>query len=105
MGTEIATLNPLHWSGPISFEACLQQLDDANKIDGKRPILVKIPAGFTTQEERFESVDAAIAHVHENDKKEWQRRLEAASPEERSKMLHAALKTTRKVCEDYEREV
>merc|ERR1712032_927509 len=74
---QVATLNPLNWSGPITHMECIHQLEEvkSHPDSATRPILVKIPAGITTWEQRYNSIDDAIAYVRENSPEEEQRKL------------------------------
>ena len=59
-----ARLNPLRWSGAISIEVCVNQLEAAmakNKND--RPIIVKKPAGAFAKEHLLESTNQAIVFI------------------------------------------
>jgi len=66
---ELAHLNPFRWSGPISFLEAISQLESAAETSS-RPILLKIPAGVTTEAVRLETIEEAILHIR-TVKVEW----------------------------------
>merc|ERR1712039_328707 len=80
-----------NWSGVLSFEKCIQQLEKTKEKEPNRPVLVKIPAGFTTQEQRFITVEDAIMHVKYNDPKAVKERQEKADAEEKKNLLRCEL--------------
>jgi len=57
----LAHLNPLRWSGPLSFEKALQDLEDVRAHDN-RPIIVKVPAN-TSHESSFANAGQAIDYI------------------------------------------
>jgi len=80
-----ASLNPLRWSGSISFKEAYKQLEEVQKHKD-RPIIVKIPPGFTSKEHKFGTVEEALSHLRAHDPDQlascqervdvWQRRVE-----------------------------
>merc|ERR1712110_348496 len=55
----LAAFNPLRWSGAISFADAMGQLEKAEA----RPIAVKVPAGFSSKEQKFATKEEAIAFI------------------------------------------
>jgi len=70
---KLAHLNPLRWSGPVGFEKAINDLEEVQKVDGSRPVLVKVPAGVTTAHQRFGTVQEAIAYLKTKDPAELKR--------------------------------
>jgi len=71
-----ARYNPLRWSGAISFEECIKQLEEVlTNSDGE--ITVKVPAGVLSKENRFSDIASAIAFVEDTDPVRRGRTLEA----------------------------
>lgn len=62
----LADLNPLRWSGPLTFDKCVAQLEKT-KEHGDRPIIVKVPAGVSSREKKCGTVDEAIEYVKSKD--------------------------------------
>jgi len=62
LGLGVARLNPLRWSGGISFDSGISQLKEVLK-ETDRPIIVKVPSGITSQEQHFETVSGAIDYL------------------------------------------
>lgn len=58
----MADMNPLRWSGSLTFEKALADLEDVAK-QGARPIIVKIPSGILSIQERCESAQEAIEYI------------------------------------------
>jgi len=69
---ELSPLNPFRWSGAISLEQGIKDLQGVLKR-GSRPILVKAPPGISTTAEHFETPREAIEYF----KKLLRARLEA----------------------------
>lgn len=63
---ELAHLNPLRWSGSLSFEKAISALE-ADLSKGSRPILVKVPAGVKTSPQRFETTEEALEYLRKVD--------------------------------------
>jgi hypothetical protein len=59
---ELAHLNPLRWSGSLSFEKAISALE-AELSKGSRPILVKVPAGVKSTAKRFEATEVALDYL------------------------------------------
>lgn len=59
----LAHLNPLRWSGSISFEKAIADLLEAQQT-GDRPILVKVPANCM-QSKEYKNIQEAIAYLAE----------------------------------------
>jgi len=65
---ELASLNPLRWSGALSFDKGIADLEASLKTND-RPIVVKVPAGISTKEKRFETTQEAIDYLKSVDPK------------------------------------
>lgn len=63
----LADLNPLRWSGPISFDECIKQLEKVRSVGNNRPIIVKVPAGISSREQQCASVTDAIEYIKSKD--------------------------------------
>merc|ERR1711865_805498 len=70
--SRLSVLNPLRWSGSLTFESAMGQLGalemDVGKIstgalNGRRPIFVKIPSGLLTSKKTCSDVDDAIKYI------------------------------------------
>jgi len=55
-----ARLNPVRWSGSLSFAACSAELEEQQKAEANRPIVIKAPSGVLSQEQRFDECQTAI---------------------------------------------
>jgi len=55
----LASMNPLRWSGAISFKDAMEQLEKAED----RAITVKVPAGVTSKEQQFKTKAEALAFI------------------------------------------
>lgn len=64
----LADMNPLRWSGSLTFEKCVAQLEKV-KTHGSRPVIVKVPAGISSREKKCSTVDEAIEYVKSKDPK------------------------------------
>mmetsp|Transcript_63281 Transcript_63281/g.125114 ORF Transcript_63281/g.125114 Transcript_63281/m.125114 type:complete len:310 (-) Transcript_63281:173-1102(-) len=73
---ELAHLNPLRWTGAISFEKAIHDLEEVLK-KGSRPILAKVPAGVSTTAQHFETIEQAIAYLKKKDPAELVRKQDA----------------------------
>jgi len=67
--------NPARWSGAISFDDCIKQLEDVKK-EKERPVTIKAPAGISSRENFFSRIDEAIEFVKESDPVRQKQRLE-----------------------------
>jgi len=68
LGMIFSHYNPLRWSGSITCETAISQLEAlakhaAEHKESERPVVLKIPAGLSTPEQNYETVTAAIAHL------------------------------------------
>merc|ERR1712190_491378 len=59
----LAHLNPLRWSGPVSFDKAIQDLEDVRRHDN-RPILIKIPA-YSLEMKQFPDIDSTLEHIRQ----------------------------------------
>mmetsp|Transcript_51724 Transcript_51724/g.160474 ORF Transcript_51724/g.160474 Transcript_51724/m.160474 type:complete len:711 (-) Transcript_51724:79-2211(-) len=59
----LAFLNPLRWSGPLSLEEAISQLEALSPEERCRPVNLKIPPGVFTREVRCESAADAVAQL------------------------------------------
>merc|ERR1711920_667294 len=63
LGRALAHYNPARWSGSVTCDTAISQLQDALKhaaTDGhERPIVLKIPPGVSTPEQKFPSTTEA----------------------------------------------
>lgn len=64
----LADLNPLRWSGSISFDKGIADME-ALLTHGTRPIIVKVPSGMSTPEKRFETPEEVIEYLKSVDPK------------------------------------
>merc|ERR1712187_1110555 len=53
-------LNPVRWSGSLSFLACSAELEEQQKAKANRPIVIKAPSGVFSKERRFDECQTAI---------------------------------------------
>jgi len=60
-----AKLNPIRWSGKQSFDVAVDKLEAEKKTED-RPIIVKVPAGPLSPENRFPDCQAAIDFIKNN---------------------------------------
>merc|ERR1712217_845078 len=51
------------WSGSITCQTAITQLEDAVGESGERPIVLKIPPGICTPEQMYDTTTAAIDHL------------------------------------------
>lgn len=71
--SEMAHLNPLRWSGSVSFEKAISDLE-AVLSTGSRPIMVKVPAGVSTASQSFATTEKALEFLKKKDPAELLRR-------------------------------
>jgi glycosyltransferase involved in cell wall biosynthesis len=64
----LASLNPLRWSGAVSFEKGIQDMEEVLK-HGTRPLILKVPAGVSSKERKFANPEEVIAFLKANDPK------------------------------------
>lgn len=64
----MASLNPLRWSGPVSFEKAIENMEECKK-HGTRPVVLKVPAGISSKEQKFKDPESVIVWLKENDPK------------------------------------
>jgi len=62
-----ARLNPVRWSGSLSFVACSAMLEEQQKAKANRPIVIKAPSGVLSKERRFDDCQTAIQWLADND--------------------------------------
>merc|ERR1712195_188939 len=60
-----AKFNPIRWSGKQSFDVAVDKLEAEKKTED-RPIIVKVPAGLLSPENRFSDCQAAIDFIKNN---------------------------------------
>lgn len=63
---ELSGLNPLRWSGSLTFEKAVADLRQVEKHKD-RPIIVKAPSGFLSEEKRFATCQLAIDFLEQSD--------------------------------------
>mmetsp|Transcript_34367 Transcript_34367/g.94680 ORF Transcript_34367/g.94680 Transcript_34367/m.94680 type:complete len:267 (+) Transcript_34367:69-869(+) len=64
----MASMNPLRWSGPVTFDKGIADLEEVLK-HGTRPIIVKVPAGVSSKEQSFKTPEEAIDYLKSVDPK------------------------------------
>jgi hypothetical protein len=59
----MADLNPLRWSGSLTIDKAIEQLQRVQE-HGNRPIILKVPANTKTKDEhKFDTIEQAIAYL------------------------------------------
>jgi len=58
--------NPMRWSGSQSFEKAIADIRKATK-DGDRPVIIKVPSGVMSAEQKFDDAQAAIDFLASKD--------------------------------------
>merc|ERR1712176_416426 len=100
-GKMFAPFNPARWSGSVTLDKGISQLQDADKRakeDGnERAIGLKVPAGVFTPEQRFASTTEAIAHLANL--------ADTAGADEKLEKLQAAQLDAKNRAEDWERKL
>jgi len=88
-----AHFNPFRWSGAISFEKAICELEEV-QIKGSRPILVRVPAGVSTTSLRCETTESAISYLKKKDPAELERKRTAAISASKALKAASAAKDT-----------
>merc|ERR1712110_803242 len=68
LGKIFSHYNPMRWSGSITCETAISQLEAlvkhaAEHEEAERPIVLKIPAGLSSPEQNYDTATAAIEHL------------------------------------------
>lgn len=83
-----ANIVPTNWSGSISFEKGIEQLENQQKKKD-RPIIVKIPSGVTSKENKFKNCENAIQFIKDSNPN-----TKALTVEEKATALENAVNST-----------
>merc|ERR1740121_230240 len=59
----LARLNPLRWSGSCSFSQAITDIRNV-QTHGSHPIVLKVPSGVLSKEQKFSDCQAAIDYLH-----------------------------------------
>lgn len=63
LGNAMARLDPMRWSGGLTLENCRRQLEELKKKGEKRPIMLRVPAGFSGKRETLAGPKEALAYL------------------------------------------
>lgn len=91
----LAGLNPLRWSGSLTFEKALADMDHLLKEKQDRPVNIKIPSGVSTKEKQLSSIQDAIEYIKSKSPEHIAAELAAANAEKKKELLKKAVENKR----------